>query len=36
MLLPVGVTTGWEILEGMENGGTEDRVRAEIVNPEPF
>jgi len=32
LLLPLGVTTGWEILERMENGGTEDKAGAEILS----
>ena len=33
LLLPLGAATGWEILERMENGGTEDKAGGEIVDP---
>jgi len=32
MLLSLGQSTAWNILEGMENGDTEDKAKGEIVN----
>jgi len=31
MLLPLGQSTAWEILQSMGNGDTEDKARGEIV-----
>ncbi len=31
LLLPLGVATGWEILEGMENGNSAGKAGAEIL-----
>ncbi len=31
MLSPLGQVAAWEILEGMKNGGTEDKAQGEIV-----
>ena len=33
MLLPLGVASGWEILNRVENRGTLDKAKSEIVNP---
>lgn len=33
MLLPLGPAKGWEILQGLGNGDTEDKAGGEIVNP---
>ena len=33
MLLPVGQSTAWNILQSLKNGGTEDKAGAEIVDP---
>jgi len=33
MLSPLGPTEGWEILQGLGHGDTEDKARGEIVHP---
>jgi len=35
LLLSLGLVTGWEVLEGLKGGGSEDKVGAEIVRCEP-
>ena len=36
MLLPLGQSTAWNILQSLQKGGSEDKAQGEIVNPEPI